>query len=184
MDPNKLQALVDQHAKNPLGDMPQPESNPSDDGDGDDADLLARGEELLTSMGDFGDELKESADLIVENAMDIGEDLTSEEPGMETEEAAEELADRMPSFMQEGFVEHVVGKERKELDAIGAALDAAVETDTPEGEHTPEFAAQVGGLLEIVGKCCADGTGEDEDPSEDDNPDDNPGHEDEDNPGY
>lgn len=180
MDPKKLGALVEEHSKNPLGDLPMEEvdDETSDEGGG---DMLARGEELLTSMGEFGEELKESADIIVDNAMDIGEDLASDEPAVETEEAAADFADGMPGFMQEGFTEHIASKERQELDAIGTALDAAVESDSPEGEYTEEMVAKVGGLLDMVGKCCPEeggGSDEDDEVDEDDNPEAEPADDD------
>ncbi len=171
MDPKKLGALVEEHSKNPLADMPMHDVGESEEGE--EVDMLTRGEELLTSMGEFGDELKESADIFVDNAMDIGEDLVSEEPAPETEEAAEEMADAMPGFIQEGFADQIEGKERKDLEAIGAVLDTAVESDSPEGEHTPEMAAKVGGLLEMVGKCCIE-EGNPDDDDENGEGDDNP----------
>ncbi len=171
IDPKKLGALVEEHSKNPLGDLPMAEAE-DETSDEEGGDILARGEELLTSMGEFGEELKESADIIVENAMDIGEDLASEEPAEETEDAAADFADGMPGFMQEGFSEQIAGKERPELDAIGAALDHAVESDTPPGEHSDEMVAKVGGFLDMVGKCCNEESDDDEvDDEVDDDPD-------------
>jgi len=153
MDPKKLGALVEEHSKSPMLDLPVDETEGESP---EEVDLIGRGEELLTSMGEFGGELRESADIIVDNAMDIGADLAAEEMAEETMEAAEEFADAMPPFMVEGFAEELNSKERGDLEAIGAVLDAAVESDTPEGEHSPEMAAKVGGLLKAAAACCAE----------------------------
>lgn len=174
MDPKKLGALVEEHSKNPLGDMPEEYSNEEESSDEENVNMLDRGEELLTSMGEFGEELRESADIIVENAMDIGEDLTSEEPAPETEEAGSDMADGMPGFMQEGFAEQLADKERTDLDAIGTALDHAIESDTPEGEHSEQMASQVGGLLGIIGACCVEGEDEDDDDEDEGDEDESP----------
>ena len=188
IDPNKLSALVEEQAANPLGDLPMPEE---EGGEEDDAagDLAERGEELLTSMGEFGTELLESADIMLDNAEELGDDAAAEEPAPETEELALDIADRMPSFIQEGMVEHIVDKPPEDLEAIGAALEASLETDDgPEGTYTEETAKKVGGMLGMVAKCCADdGETPDEDaedPDEDPEGEGNPTPADEDNPDY
>jgi len=165
MDPNKLSALVEEQSMNPLGDLPMPEGEEEMDAEGEEeTDMLARGEELLTSMGEFGEELREAADIIVDNAMEIGDDLSSEEPSPETEEAVEEAFDRMPAFVQDGMAENLADKERADLDAIGCALACEVETEeSPEGEYTDMEGQKIGGLLAMASALAAmDSEGEED----------------------
>jgi hypothetical protein len=188
MDPNKLAALVEEQSVNPLGDLPMPdEEGEGEEGEGE-GDLSERGEELLTSMGDFGIELKESADIMLDMAEEMGEDATSEEPSPETDELAYDMAERLPPYMQEGCAENLADKPPEDLKAIGAALEASLETEEgPEGTYTEETAAQIGGMLGLVAKACAEegGDEEEEDDEEEEEPEDNPGEEaEEGNPGY
>ena len=168
MDPNKLAALVEEQSVNPLGDLPMGDEEATDEEGGGEADAAERGEELLTSMGDFGNELRESADIMLDNAVELGEDATSEEPAPETEELAMDMADRLPTFIQDGMVEHIADKPPEDLTAIGAALESSLETeDGPEGTYTEEVSAQIGGMLGMVAKCCGE-EGDDEEEEDED----------------
>lgn len=171
MDANKLAALVDEQNKNPFGEMPEMEYDEGEESSEEEPmSLKERGEELLTSMGDFGEELRESADILVPLAEDIGDDLGGDsEYAEETEEAVVDAVDSMPEHIQQGIADNLAGKPKEDLAAVGDALVRSIETEaTPEGEAEPAEAEKVGGLLELAGECCKDMMSDDDESEEDD----------------
>ncbi len=180
IDPEKLNALVEQQSSNPLGEMLMNEEADADEDEEGTVDLVERGDELLTSMGPFGDELREDADILIDHAMELGMDAAAEEPSEETEEAAKDMADRMPPHLQEGLAEHIADKPPEDLKAIGAALEISMETEgSPEGEYLEEDAEKLGGALGLVAKFSGESSDDDEDDddedADDEDADDNPG---------
>lgn len=164
LDPNKLSALIEEQAANPLGAVDMEDADSEEEGGGEGGDMLARGEELLVSMGEFGDELRESADIMVDNAAEAAGD----------ELVVEDTVDRMPDHIVGGMAENLEGKPREDLDAVGAVLVASTETEeSPEGEYSEGEAANLGEYLELAASCCAglDDDDEEEDEEEDEDED-------------
>lgn len=159
VDTNKLAALVEEQNQNPMASMPEvagEEEMPEDEMGEETA--AVDGEAILEEMGEFGVMLKESADVIVPIAEEIGEDLAGDsEYQPETEDAVVEAVDRMPEEIVEGLAENLAERSPEELTAVGEVLAKEVDTmASPAGEVEPVEAEQVGGLLEVAAKVAGE----------------------------
>lgn len=153
IDTNKLAALVEEQNQNPLASMPElgvdDAEMPPEEGE---EDVGEDGEAILSEMGEFGEMLKENADVIVPIAEEIGEDLAGDSTYQpETEEAVVDAVDRMPTEMSKGMAENLSDRPLEELNAVGKVLVEQVDSEeTPAGEASPMEAEKVGGLLEVA----------------------------------
>ena len=164
IEPAKLAALVEQQNRNPFGDMPKQGDGDMEEEsheDGAEKSPEERGKELLDSMGDFGDKLRESAETLQGVAENIGDDLKSEMPSEGTKDAVIEAVDQMPEEIVEGMKENLSGKSGEDLKAIGAALEA--EQEGIDGEL-------LGGLLKECAECVGEVEEEEDLDEEEGNP--------------
>lgn len=157
IEPQKLAALVEEQNMNPMAPIPGDDTldeEPIEGETGEGAD----GEALLAQMGEFGDELRDNADIIVELASEIGEDLGVEgDYSPSVVSGVEDAVDRMPEHMIGGMAEHLAGMSKEDLTKIAEILAASVETEgSEEGEVLMSEPPIVAGFLDLAGKRCAE----------------------------
>lgn len=175
IEPGKLKAYVENESHNPFAGMPKMGNPNGEDEMMDDEDKSSkeRGEELLSSMGEFGDELKKSADMIGENAQKVSEEAEDElaiesKLSDETKDMVMETVEDMPDHLAEGMKEHLAGKEDKDLKAVAEALC--------DIEGVPCSHEELAGYLKCAGECAMEmNPGEDMEEDEEEEEDDNPG---------
>ncbi len=151
INPSKLKTLVDTHAagpgmaavNNPMADESDDDDGLDDEVDGDDeetagADPSTKGNELLTSWGEFGIALKEAADMIIENAHEVGADLLLEAIPEEAIEEAGDSVERMPEELQQGFAKYIASLSTEDCTALATALVEAA--GNPDTDGVPDVA--------------------------------------------
>lgn len=146
INPGKLAALVEHHGRNPMqphipmdDEMDSPPDQDSEMGE-------KSGEDLISSMGEFGQTLVESADVIISIADDIGDDLIAEEPAPETEAAIDAAVDGMPEVIASGLGQ-LGDMSPDELVKVADVLVREVESATSVGESSPQESERVAAFL-------------------------------------
>lgn len=137
LNPAKMKALVDQHSAGPsaaaLGMPPPGEPMDEEDAEEEDGtepvDPSARGEELLASWGEFGESLKESADLLHDNAHDVGAELLLKEVPPDASKKVGKSVDRMPDEISMGLAKYVAELSPEDCEALVTALAATIGED-------------------------------------------------------
>lgn len=145
MNPAKLKALVDQSSQSPdlapLVGMSPPPDDGEDYSDTDDedepeapADPMARGNELISSWGEQGEALKESAGELVDGAHEIGGDLLLATVPEDASDEVEDQFDGMPEEIQICLAQLVAPLPDPDLTALATALisDNDGDTETPD----------------------------------------------------
>lgn len=131
INPSKLKSLVDQQASPPSAPpMPDAEGGEDDDmgdddmddEDADAGDPVAKGNELLASWGEFGETLKDEADLLLDNALEVGGNLLLMKVPDDAIKAVEKSVDRMPDEISMGLAKYVGALEEGDCKALCAAL--------------------------------------------------------------
>lgn len=145
MNPAKLKALVDQSSQSPdlaplVGMSPPPDDGSDDDMDMDEepeapADPMARGNELITTWGEQGEALKESAGEIVDGAHEVGGNLLLATVPEETSEEVEDQFEGMPEEIQVCLAQLVAPLPDPDLTALATALIDGNDGDT----ETPDL---------------------------------------------
>ena len=157
MRPDQLKALVDQSSQAP--DI-APLVGMSADGDGDDADEdmdepqedtadpLTRGNELISSWGEQGEALKESAGEIVDGAHEVGGNLLLGTVPEETTDAVEEAYEGMPEDIQVLLAQHIAELPAGDVTALATALvdDNDGETEVPDVKLVATYLKAVAAL--------------------------------------
>ena len=156
VSPSKLKSLVDAQSASPdiaplMGTRASaPEDDYDDDGDEEEdeapADPLTRGNELISSWGEQGEALKESAGEIIDGAHEVGGNLLLATVPEEAQEEAEDSFDDMPEEIQIVFAQHVAPLADADLTALATALIDGNDGDT----ETPDVK-----LVTAYLKCVA-----------------------------
>jgi hypothetical protein len=158
IEPQKLAALVEEQNMNPMAPIPGDDMLDEEPIEGETGGEEVDGESLLAQMGEFGDELRDNADIIIESASEIGEDLGVEgDYSPSVVSGVEDAVDRMPEHMIGGMAEHLAGMSKEDLTKIAEVLVASVETEgSEEGDVLMSEPPIVAGFLDLAGKRCAE----------------------------
>lgn len=131
INPSKLKSLVDQQASPPSA-PPMPdddiEAGADDEGDYEDEEPApaADGQSLIDSWGEFGKTLKEEADLLMENAFDIGGNLLLKKVPDDAMKDLEKSVDRMPDEISMGFAKYIGELDEAHCRALCHTLAASL----------------------------------------------------------
>jgi len=131
MDPSKLKTLVDQQSAGPtaaqLGMAPPDAETFDEDADeaedtGDSIDAADRGTALLAEWGEFGKSLEEEADMVYDNAHEVGAELLLAEVPEKAFKAVGKSVDRMPDELSMGFAKYIGELSAEDCEALGHVL--------------------------------------------------------------
>lgn len=155
----KIKSLVAQHAASPsaaaLGMTPAPAAGDEEHDDepaapeAPEVDPISRGNELITSWKEFGDTLRESADLFHDSATDAGAELLLTTVPDKVQKEIEKSVDRMPDDIQQGLAKYVAPLSPEDQAAVAAALVHELNDPTAEAglmtaylQHAAKYAGE------------------------------------------
>ncbi len=159
INPAKLKTLVTAHA-NPMAPLNNPSAMAPDEDDEEDQGTeedpeaaKAKGEELLAGWGTFGAALKDNADIVVQNATDVGDGLLAPEVAQDVSDKVADSVEHMPDEIQDGFADYIAKADPDDCKAIAYALIASAGSDADvelvcaylatAGKHLGEIGADV-----------------------------------------
>ena len=143
LNPTKLKSLVDQQTSAPNaaalgmappGEMSDEEYDDEDEGGDEPMEPSAKGSALITSWGEFGKTLEESADDLHDLAHDIGAELLLKEVPKNAIKDVGKSVDRMPDDLSMGLAKYVSELSPEDCEAVAAALAAKIGEDKADGK--------------------------------------------------